>query len=256
MRGRLPGSFGPSHNPAGASKMTVAILSAMAEEMKRYLDTCTVDRTQARAGLRMHEAGHAGHDLVLVRSGVGKVNAALCTQLIVERYDPDAVVCTGTAGALHDGLDIGDIVVAEDCVQHDLHVEFLSLPRGQIPFSDLRFFSASPALVERAQTVPLTDRTIRPGRVCTGDRFVQDPSARAEIHASLEGDCVEMEGAAVGQVCTLNDVPFLLVRAISDRADGDSDVDFQAFLHEAADASAQVVLHLLNALGPGETIQG
>lgn len=235
--------------------MTVAIISAMAEEMQRYLDACTVDQTRARAGLRVHEAVHAGHDLVLVRSGVGKVNAALCTQLLVERYAPDAVVCTGTAGALHDDLDIGDIVVAEDCVQHDLHVEFLDLPRGQVPFTDLRFFSAAPALVHRAQDVSLTDCTTRTGRVCTGDTFVQDPSARAEIRTALKGDCVEMEGAAVGQACTINDVPFLLVRAISDRADGSSEVDFQAFLHEAADASAQLVLDLLDTLGPDGTLQ-
>jgi adenosylhomocysteine nucleosidase len=230
--------------------MTVAIVSAMTEEMELYLDLCSVDRTQTRAGLRLHEGRHAGHDLVLVRSGVGKVNAALCTQLVLDHYEPDAVVCTGTAGALHDGLDVGDIVVAEDCVQHDLHVDFLDLPRGHIPFSDLRFFSASPPLVRRAKDVSLADRALRTGRVCTGDTFVQDPAARADIQAALEGDCVEMEGAAVGQVCTLNDVPFLLVRAISDRADGHSDVDFPTFLRDAADASARVVLELLEGLDP------
>jgi adenosylhomocysteine nucleosidase len=228
--------------------MTVAILSAMAEEMELYLDTCTVDRTRTHAGLQVHDARHQGHDLVLVRCGVGKVNATLCTQLVVDRYDVDAVLCTGTAGALHDGLDIGDVVVSRDCVQHDVHVEFLDLPRGAIPFSDLRFFSASPPLLRRARSVTLPGRAVRVGRVCTGDTFVQDPAARADLRASLEGDCVEMEGAAVGQVCILNDVPFLLVRAISDRADGASDVDFKAFLREAAHASAEVVLHLLDTL--------
>jgi len=235
--------------------MTIAILSALAEELERYLEVCAVDRTRTQAGLRLHEARHEGHDLVLVRSGVGKVNAALCTQLLADRYDLDAVFCTGTAGALHDALDVGDIVVADDCVQHDVHVEFLDLPRGQIPFSDLRFFPASPVLVRRAQQVTLEERTIRTGRVCTGDTFVQDATLRADLHASLEGDCVEMEGAAVGQVCTVNDLPFVLVRAISDRADGQSDVDFQAFLREAAHASAQVVLHLLDTLDSGTTLR-
>jgi len=231
--------------------MTIAILSALAEELERYLDACVVDRVHTRAGLRLHEGRHEGHDLVLVRSGVGKVNAALCTQLLADRYDLDAVLCTGTAGALHDDLDIGDIVVSTDCVQHDLHVEFLDLPRGQIPFSDLRFFSASPGLVRRVQAAAPEPSRIRTGRVCTGDTFVQDASARAEIRSTLNGDCVEMEGAAVGQVCTLNDLPFLLVRAISDRADGQSDVDFQAFLREAADASAHLILRLLAATEPG-----
>ena len=231
--------------------MTVAVISAMAEEMERYLDTCTVDATRERAGLQLHEARYSGHDLVLVKSGVGKVNAALCTQLLIDHYAPDAIVCTGSAGALHDGLAIGDIVVAEDCVQHDLHVEFLGLERGAIPFSDLRFFEAAAPLVRRARAVSLEGHTVRTGRVCTGDAFVQDETARRQIHEALGGDCVEMEGAAVGQVCTLNAVPFLLVRAISDRADGSSDVDFPAFLEEAAQSSARIVLRVLADLDPG-----
>ncbi|MFB6247508.1 MAG: 5'-methylthioadenosine/adenosylhomocysteine nucleosidase [Salinibacter sp.] len=231
--------------------MAVAVISAMAEEIEMYLDTCTVDAARDRAGLRLHEAHHHGHDLVLVRAGVGKVNAALCTQLLIDDYPLDAVVCTGSAGALHDGLAIGDIVVAEDCVQHDLHVEFLGLERGAIPFSDLRFFSAARPLVRRAQAVSLDDHSICTGRVCTGDTFIQDETARRHIHETLGGDCVEMEGAAVGQVCTLNEVPFLLVRAISDRADGSSDVDFPSFLREAAQASARIVLRLLAGLDAG-----
>ena len=230
--------------------MPMAVISAMAEEIELYLNTCTVDTTREQAGLRIHEARYRGHDLVLVKAGVGKVNAALCTQLLIDRYPVDAVVCTGSAGALHDGLAIGDIVVAEDCVQHDVHVAFLGLERGQIPFSDLRFFRASESLVRGALEVELEGHTVRPGRVCTGDTFIQDEAARADIHDALGGDCVEMEGAAVGQVCTLNEVPFLLVRAISDRADGSSDVDFQSFLREAAESSARIVLHLLDALDP------
>jgi adenosylhomocysteine nucleosidase len=227
--------------------MALAIMSAMAEEIEHYLDTCTVEGTRNRAGVTVHEARHHGHELAIVKAGVGKVNAAMCTQLLIDRFDADAVICTGSAGALH-----GDIVIAEDCVQHDVKVDFLGLPTGQIPFSDLRFFSASKPLVARAQDVELPDHPIRAGRVCTGDTFIQDEALRTQIHDDLDGDCVEMEGAAVGQVCTLNDVPFLLVRAISDRADGSSDVDFQDFLHEAARASAQIVLHLLASLDAEE----
>lgn len=228
--------------------MAIAIISAMAEEIELYLTTCTVEETWEKAGLQIHEARHEGHRLVLVKAGVGKVNAALCTQLLVDAYEIDAVVCTGSAGALHDGLEIGDVVVAEDCVQHDVHVEFMGLPAGQIPFSDLRFFAASDVLVERAREVQLSGHTLRTGRVCTGDTFIQDEAERTAIRETLNGDCVEMEGAAVGQVCTLNEIPFLLVRAISDRADGSSDIDFQAFLRDAAESSAQIVLHLLATL--------
>lgn len=225
--------------------MSIGIMSAMAEEIELYLDTCTIVSTAQRAGLTFHRARHEGHDLVLVKAGVGKVNAALCTQLLVDVFDVKTVICTGAAGALHDQFDIGDIVVAEDCVQHDLHVEFMGLPPGAIPFSDLRFFSASTPLVEQALDVELTDHAVHAGRVCTGDTFVQDAVVRDKIRRDLDGDCVEMEGAAVGQVCTLNSVAFLLVRALSDRADGSSDEDFEAFFQEAARSSAQIVLQLL-----------
>ena len=227
-------------------------MSAMAEEIEHYLDTCTVTGTRQRAGLTVHEATYHGHDLVLVKAGVGKVNAAMCAQLLIDDFDASAVICTGSAGALHDGLDIGDVIVAEDCVQHDVRVDFLGLPPGQIPFTDHRFFASAPALVERAASVDLAGHDVVLGRVCTGDTFIQDEARRNEIRDELGGDCVEMEGAAVGQVCTLNNVPFLLVRAISDRADGSSDVDFQDFLHEAAQSSARIVIHLLQDLPVGK----
>ncbi|MFB6279057.1 MAG: 5'-methylthioadenosine/adenosylhomocysteine nucleosidase, partial [Salinibacter sp.] len=213
-----------------------------------YLDRCEIRGSTQRAGLTFHEAAWHGHDLVLVKAGVGKVNAALCTQILVDAFGADAVICTGSAGALTTSLDIGDIVVAEDCVQHDMLVEFMGLSRGEIPFADHRFFETDPALRRRALEVSLADHTLTEGRVLTGDTFVEDEAHRRQIREDLDGDCVEMEGAAVGQVCTMNDVPYLVVRAISDRADGTSDIDFGAFLREAAYSSSQIVLHLLEAM--------
>jgi adenosylhomocysteine nucleosidase len=230
--------------------MPIAVLSAMAEEMQLYLDTCSVRTSIERAGFAFHRANYAGHDLVLVQCGVGKVHAAMCSQILVDAFQADAIVCTGTAGAAHSGLDIGDLVVADDCVHHDIDVTFLGLPRGQIPFTDLRFFETSPPLRDRAMEATLPEHTAHRGRVLTGDMFVQDADYLAQIRRDLDGDCVEMEGAAVGQVCARNDVPYLVVRAISDRADGTSADDFQAFLHQAAETSARVVLHLLDALDP------
>jgi adenosylhomocysteine nucleosidase len=225
--------------------MTIALLSAMAPELARYREVCGEDGCTEKAGLTLHHTAYAGHRLTMVAMGVGKVNAAMATQVVVDTVAPDVVLCTGTAGALHDGLEVGDLVVAEECLQHDLRVAFLGLPPGQIPFTDHRVFASDLDWVHRAMAVDLPDHSIRRGRVLTGDAFVQDPAARSALHEELDGDCVEMEGAAVGQVCTLNAVPFLIVRAISDHADGQSDVDFQAFLDEAAEASAQLVLRMI-----------
>lgn len=235
--------------------MRIAVLSAMAEELALYEETCRLEGAVEQAGLTLQSARFEGHDLVLVKTGVGKVNAALATQLVIDRMNPEAVICTGTAGALHDGLAVGDLLVGEDCLQHDLRVEFLGLSPGHIPFTDLREFTSAPSLVQRAQAIDLPEHTVHTGRVLTGDTFVQNDTTRRTLHDELGGDCVEMEGAAVGQVCTLNEVPFLIVRAISDRADGSSDIDFQTFLHDAAWSSARLVLQLLtevSADGPAE----
>ncbi|MFB6099399.1 MAG: 5'-methylthioadenosine/adenosylhomocysteine nucleosidase [Salinibacter sp.] len=228
--------------------MPLAIMSAMEVEMELYLDRCEIHDSTQRAGLTFHRAGWHGHELVLVKAGVGKVNAAVCTQLLIGVFEADAVICTGSAGALTDELDIGDIVVATDCVQHDVLVEFLGLPRGQIPFTDHRFFGTTPALRRRALEVDLGAHTVVEGRVLTGDTFVEEKDYRQALREELDGDCVEMEGAAVGQVCAMNDVPYLVVRAISDRADGSSDVDFEAFLEEAAYSSSRIVLHTLESM--------
>jgi adenosylhomocysteine nucleosidase len=228
----------------------LAIMSAMDVEMELYLDRCEIRHSTQQSGLSFHEASWHGHDLVLVRAGVGKVNAALCTQILIDTFDADAVICTGSAGAVNPALNIGDVVVATDCVQHDVVVKFLGLPRGQIPFTDFRFFTTDPALRDRALEVNLPDHRITQGRVLTGDRFIEDEDDRQQLREELDGDCVEMEGGAVGQVCAVNDVPFLIVRAISDQADGSSDVDFEGFLKEAAHSSAQIVLHTLEALDP------
>lgn len=230
--------------------MALAIMSPMAAEIELYLETCTLSGSTQRAGFTFHRARRHGHDLVLVKSGVGKVNAALCAQLLIDVFDTEALLCTGTAGAVNPALEIGDIVVAEDCVQHDVKVDFLGLPRGQIPFTGLRFFETAERLVREARSFSVPGHRLHLGRVLTGDTFVQDEVLRQELQEELDGDCVEMEGAAVGQVATVNEVPYLVVRAISDRADGSSDIDFQSFLREAARSSARVVLHLLETLPP------
>ncbi|MFO8098513.1 MAG: 5'-methylthioadenosine/adenosylhomocysteine nucleosidase [Salinibacter sp.] len=231
--------------------MTVALLSAMEEEMALYREVCGDIATVTRGPLRLHRTTYAGHALTLVKTGVGKVNAAMATQGVIEAIAPDAVLCTGTAGALHDAIEIGDVVVARDCVQHDLRVDFLGLPPGQVPFTDLRFFETDPSLRARAQAVDLPGHSTQVGRIVTGDLFVQDEAARRTLRDELAGDCVEMEGAAVGQVCTVHEIPFLLLRGISDRADGRSGVDFQTSLEDAAQASARGALAVLRDLETG-----
>lgn len=236
--------------------MKLGSMSAMDVEMEMYLDRCGGDRVTNQAGLTFSDGRWHGHELVLVRAGVGKVNAALCAQMLIDKFGVGAIICTGVAGALNPELEIGDIVVAEDCVQHDVLVDFLGIPRGQIPFTSERFFETSPELRRRAATISLPGRAIRRGRVLTGDMFIEDEERRRRLRDELGGDCVDMESAAVGQVCAMNDVPYLVVRAISDHADGTSGVDFETFLQDAADASSELVLRLLEQIDPEDIVDG
>lgn len=228
------------------------IIGAMEEEMREFLAHARVDRVEDRGkfgAFRVHEAELCGVPVVLVRCGVGKVFAAMLTQHLIDAYAPDAVISTGVAGGLSPALAIGDVVVSRDCLHHDLDARALGFPRGHIPYTDHRFFAADEELARRALTVDLGARghKVVLGRIVTGDQFIHGDRAATHAHLTeeLEGDAVDMETAAIGQVCRVNGVPFLSVRTLSDLADGTADVDYVRFLPEAARNSFEVVKGIL-----------
>jgi 5'-methylthioadenosine/S-adenosylhomocysteine nucleosidase len=190
-----------------------------------------------------------GQDVVIVKSGVGKAFAALVTQKLIDTFQPKAIVFTGVAGALNPNYEVGDIVVAHDCVQHDLNTTALGIPRGHVPYTDYRFFETDVQLKTLALAAQ-TEHTLHSGRIVTGDQFL----TQKEMHdyqyltTELQGDAVEMEGAAVGFVCAVNAIPFLLIRTISDKADDEAGHSYTEFLPLVAHNSVVVIKHLFNAL--------
>ncbi|MBE3563813.1 MAG: 5'-methylthioadenosine/adenosylhomocysteine nucleosidase [Hydrogenibacillus schlegelii] len=218
----------------------VAIIGAMDEEIAELLqgmDAVDVRRAgpvEARVG-RMD-----GRPVAVLKSGVGKVNAALAVQAVIDHLRPQALLFLGVAGALDPALEIGDLVVAEDALQHDVDATPLGFRPGEIPFEPASVFPADPRLIRRAVTAAeaLFGRRPAVGRVLSGDRFVADREMVKALRERFGGLCVEMEGAAAAQVAHKNGVPFLLIRTISDRADGAAPADFPAFLKEAAGRSA------------------
>lgn len=229
-----------------------AIVGAMDIEIDAYLRHLTQQVRTDWNGVIFHEGRLAGQPVVVVKCLVGKVFAAMITQHLIDRYAPCHIFFTGVAGALNPQLAIGDVVVSKDCMQHDMDATALGLPRGAIPFTELRIFEASAQLLALACEAPVGQRILA-GRILTGDQFVA-ASNRATyryLTDELHGDAVEMEGAAVAQVCYLNRIPFLLVRTVSDKADDDASVDFNALLPEIAANSWRIVSHVLNGLaGP------
>lgn len=225
------------------------ILCPMREEMEAVL---ALGKTGARhdiLGFEGYEMECISHPALVVRCGVGKVQSAMIAQYVIGEYKPDSIIVTGVAGALAADLAPGDAVVARDVIQHDLDCTPLGFARGEVPFTGERIFTCDPALVNAALSAK-TNHRLRSGRILSGDRFVThaDKECHAYMTGELAGDAVEMEGAAVGQVCSRNKIPFVVVRTISDRADGAAPADFSKILPLAATNAAAVTRRILEDL--------
>ena len=201
-------------------------------------------------GFEFHRGKMAGKDVLIAKSGLGKVFAAMVCQKIINTYEPEKIIFTGLAGALNKDLEIGDVVISHDCMYHDLETEALGYSRGAIPYTDYKIFLADEQLKNLALETMLPNNKVIAGRILTGDQFMTRAKIKefAYLTEELKGDVVEMEGAAVGHVCTVNQIPFVIARTVSDKADGEAGLDFNKFLDKAAKNSWQVVKTILNKL--------
>jgi len=229
--------------------MRTAIVSAMHEELSAVL-ALMPDESKQVAADREFWVGHLhGHEVVAVLSRIGKVAAATTAAVLIERFGVGEIVFTGVAGGLGTGVAVGDVVVAESFLQHDLDASPI-FPKYEVPLYGTSRFAADPALTDRLAAAvqrALPDQRLHRGLVVSGDRFVStDTECRALRTALPQALAVEMEGAAVAQVCHDFGVPFAAVRTISDRADDEAHVDFARFVREVASRhSAAIVLALL-----------
>ncbi len=232
-------------------KMRVGIIGAEDTEVAPLKEGLTAERRSTLLGMDFCEGLLGKMEVVVVRCGTGKVFAALCAFALIEHFGVDVVVNTGAAGALDARLRMGDIVVSDDLVQHDMDVTGLGYENGQIPDIDCFAFKADESLrdmvVQVARQVA-PEVNVYAGRIATGDLFVSDVKARDTIAQRFGALCAEMEGAAVAQACYLAHVPFVVVRAISDQADGDADVDFPTFRVEVGHRSARIVKKAVSQL--------
>lgn len=221
----------------------VGIIGAMDEEIAHFIPHMENIEEVTHAGITYRRGAFHGKTIVLVKSGVGKVNAAVCTQILIDRFGVSKIIFTGVAGALHPDLDIGDIVISKDLMQHDMDVTALDYARGIIPDFPVSVFVADAALVELAQqaSAQVVDHKVRIGRILSGDTFVADRDEVRALHEELGGDCTEMEGAAVAQVAYMNGIPFVVIRSMSDKADGSAHVNYREFVEVAAQKSYEIV---------------
>ena len=225
-----------------------AIIGAMDEELEALLADLQEGRSETHGPFTVHRGRLEGRPVLLARCGVGKVNAAALTQLLIT-LGAARVVFTGVAGALRPGLAVGDLVVSRDAVQHDLDASALGYRKGEVP-GESWSWQADAELAEYALEAARETLEVRAllGRVASGDQFIADPERVAALRRDFEADCAEMEGAAAAQVCSRWSVPFVIIRSISDTADHDAELDFRAFTPLAAARAKRVVRGILRRL--------
>ena len=228
--------------------MKTGVIGAMDEEVASLAEALTERRVRTVAGMDFYEGKLDGADAVVVKCGVGKVNAAACAQMLIDVFEVDRIINTGVAGSLDARIDIGDIVVSTEAVQHDMDATALGYARGEIPNSDMAVFSADEAMRKSAvEAVGAVAPEIHvfEGRVCSGDQFIASHAQKEAIIAAVGGMCCEMEGAAIAQVCHLNGTPFVIIRAISDKADDSEEMSYMEFEQAAAERCAAITRHMI-----------
>jgi adenosylhomocysteine nucleosidase/adenosylhomocysteine/aminodeoxyfutalosine nucleosidase len=228
----------------------IVILGAMDTEIAEFLSVIEERETTLWQGIEEHRGTLDGHRVLVSKTGVGKVMAAMRVQHFIDNTSPRALLFTGLAGSLKQGIRIGDTVLGRDLVQHDLESAVLGLPRGQIPFTDIRYLAPDAQLLAIATRYQPREGRVHLGRICTGDQFIthREMASHAHLHDELDGDAVEMEGAAVALVCSMNGLPFLVARTISDMADSNAVANFEEILPRASHNSLAFVRHMLAGL--------
>ena len=226
--------------------MTIGIIGAMEEEVANLRESMDVISAKNVIGLDFYLGKLSGRNVVVVRSGIGKVNAAICTQVLIDLYAVDCIINVGVAGALDKSLTIGDIVVSSDAMYHDFDTSPLGDEPGIISRMDVSSFDADEQLVKLAkETVESLGYPVCVGRVASGDQFVASPEVKSRIKSLFKPVCCEMEGAAIAHTCHLNKIPFVILRAISDNADDSGDVDYERFFRESALKAASIIKKMI-----------
>lgn len=220
------------------------IIGAMELEVETLKSKMTVSRIVKKAGMEFFEGSLNGAQAVIVRSGVGKVNAALCVQILVDLFEVTHIINTGVAGSLNAKLDIGDILISRDALHHDVDATIFGYRPGEVPQLGIREFPADDRLVQLAKAScerVNADCHAVIGRVVSGDQFISNREVKEKLIAGFQGDCAEMEGASIAHGAYLNQVPFVIIRAISDKADDSAEMDYPTFERAAALHSAALV---------------
>ena len=224
----------------------IGIIGAMGIEIRALADLLENKKTETISGVEYMSGKIFGKDVVLAVCGIGKVFAAICAQTMILKYNPDVIINTGVAGTLTDKLSIGDIAIADSVVQHDMDTSPIGDPVGLLSgINIVNIPTATRVARVLSECVEQVGVKCVIGTVATGDQFVATDAKRRYIKETFNAAACEMEGGAIGQVCYVNNVPFGIIRAISDGGDGDAVLDYPTFAQKAAENSVLAVLRFI-----------
>lgn len=229
----------------------LGIIGAMDEEVSILKESMNIEEVVKKASMEFYRGKLADKEVVIVRSGIGKVNAAVCTQILISEFGVNCIINTGVAGSLRNEINIGDIVLSKDALQHDMDATGFGYEPGVIPRMDTSIFMADEKLLNLTKQVNEevnTDIGTHIGRVVSGDQFISDKEKKQFLVNQFDGFCTEMEGAAIAQTAYLNNVPYLVIRAISDKADNSAEMDYSEFEKKAIEHTVKLLTELANRL--------
>ena len=226
----------------------IGVIGALNQEIEILKESMEIIKVEKKAKIEFITCVFNEKTIMLAKSGVGKVNAAICAQIIIDSFKPDYMINIGVAGAIHDALNIGDIVISKDLIMHDFNASPI-IPDYKIPE---KYTQADGFLIkianEAAETLGLSGNKTHTGRIASGDCFINESDVKNKLWADFEAVCVEMEGAAIAQACWMNNVPFVVVRAVSDKADEEAELSFDKFVNEASMNSGKMILEMIKRL--------
>lgn len=229
----------------------IGIIGAMEEEVAALKEAMDIHETVEQASMVFCKGVLCGKEVVIVRSGIGKVNAGICAQILVDRFKAEMLINTGIAGSLDAKIDIGDMVISTDALHHDMDATEFGYPVGQVPRMEVMSFPADEELVKKAvQASEKANPDIHTftGRVASGDQFIASREVKDKIVENFHPICVEMEGAGIAHAAHLNKVSYVIIRAISDKADNSASVDYPTFERQAIAHSVRLVKELLTLI--------
>ncbi|QHK39045.1 5'-methylthioadenosine/S-adenosylhomocysteine nucleosidase [Staphylococcus aureus] len=227
----------------------IGIIGAMEEEVTILKNKLTQLSEISVAHVKFYTGILKDREVVITQSGIGKVNAAISTTLLINKFKPGIIINTGSAGALDESLNVGDVLISDDVKYHDADATAFGYEYGQVPQMPVAFQSSKPLIEKVSQVVQQQQLTAKVGLIVSGDSFIGSVEQRQKIKKAFPNAmAVEMEATAIAQTCYQFNVPFVVVRAVSDLANGEAEMSFEAFLEKAAVSSSQTVEALVSQL--------